>query len=965
MCEPKIYNVNAHLSFVDVIASKFLNEYQDKPDKLSELVFLLPNRRACQSLTSAFVRQKGKIPTILPRIVPIADVEEDEVFLSGSTEVLSSLSPVISKMERTLLLTCLIMQKPAEYGVKQISLAQSYSLAENLSELIDLAYNENLDFSQIKNIVPTEFAEHWQETLKLLDVIIQYWPQILQERGVVDSIDRRNKLLQAEINLWKKELKDQKIIIAGTTAAFPILKELVKTVINMPNGEVYLYGVDKYLEDSTWNKIDENHPQYEIKELLDYLQINRNLISDINNQKITPREQFVSEIMRPAETSSLWRQLLINPISDDALKNIHFVNCDDIRQEAQAIALIIRHNLEVPEKTTALVTSDRNLSRRVIAELKKWEIIADDSAGQPLSLTPIGIYLRLIINVLIENFSQKSILTLLKHPFTSCSMERSEYKKLIYNIEVLWRKEISLSEEQQKFLDSFYSTFKSLIDLYQTPKISLKSIFIEHIKVAETLANTPNKSGEKIIWRKEAGKIAGKFVSEFLANCEIMNNISPNDYLPFLEKMLIEQNVRTNYGMHPRVKILGPIEARLAHYDTIIIGEVNEGTWPKIPNADLWMSRPMKKQFGFPLPERSIGVMASDFAHLLHSPEVFLTRADRIDGTPTNKSRWWLRFETVLSANYNENKECYAHLYDTRYSFWAKNLERATQIKKITPPCPTPDVSMRPRKLSASNFEKLMRDPYTIFAKYILKLYPLEELDKNLESRDFGNLFHKIIEDFNNKHKEGYPENAKDEILKLGENLFFAKKISPEIRAFWWSKFVKMVDWIVKTETTYRQDIKIIHNEIEGNIKFIAPAGEFMITAKADRVDETIDGKVNIIDYKTGNTRSKSEIITGMAPQLSIEGLIAQNGGFSDVKGMPIKSLRNWKLGTKEVLLNEQESQKSMEVIKERIQSLISLFDFKSTAYLAKPNPSEAPEYSDYDHLSRYLEWSVKDEEND
>ena len=961
-----IYNITANESFVDELASFFLKRFEKEPDKLSEVLFLLPNRRSCQNLKDAFIRQKGLQPTILPRIEPISEVEEEEVFLRGNPKILSQMRPQINNLERLFLFTRLILQKPQEHGLKQISLSQAFALASNLANLMDLAYYEELDFSKIKDIVPAEFSGHWQETLKLLEIITQYWPNILNERDCVDGVYRRICLLNSKIEIWKHNKEQQKIVIAGTTAAFPILKKLVKTVLELPDGEVFLAGLDKYLNEDEWEQIDENHPQYELKELLAFLKLNRQEILNLNNgTDISLRDKLVSEIMRPAISTGKWRDLSKETLPGSTFDGIKIINCSDIRQEALAISMIIRHTLETPEKTVALITSDRNLSRRVVSELKRWNIDADDSAGKPLSLSTIGIYLRLIINVLENNFSKISILSLLKHPFTSCGLSRNNYKNIVYHLECAWRKNEELSEEQQSLLDDFYLKFQCLRDLYNTPKISLKEFFEEHIKLAESLAETPEKSGDKIIWKGEDGRIATKFVCEFLEKIDILGNISSNDYLSFFETLMLQYNVRNIYNSHPRVKILGPIEARLMQFDVNIIGEVNEGCWPKLPDADMWMSRPMKKDFGLPLLERNIGVMAADFSHLLHAKEVYLTRAERIDGAPTNKSRWLLRLETILSANFNNIEQQNNIIVDYKYSYWSKYFDRAKQIKKINPPAPCPDVAKRPRKLSASNLEMLMRDPYSVFARHILKLYPLDDLDRDLELRDYGNIIHEIIEEFNNKNRSSYPINAREELLKIGENKFNEKGIKAEIKAFWWPKFVKTVEWIDNKEKEYRQNIKLIHNEVCGEIKINAPAGDFIITAKADRLDETKDGNVNIIDYKTGRMRSLKEVITGMAPQLSIEGIIAQQGGFHGIEAKPVNTMNYWKLGEKELSVDKKVSEETIDLVYDRLKKLISIFDFPTTPYLSKPNPSIAPSYSDYDHLSRYLEWSIKEDTYD
>ena len=336
-----IYNISAVESFVDVLANHFLRLYHNAPEELSNILFLLPNRRACQCLSEAFVRIRGMQPTILPRIEPISDMQEEEVFLCGNSEILQKITPSINNTERTLIFTKLILQKNNS-DLNDISLTQAYALAKNLADLIDTAQNEELDFARLKDIVPEEYSEHWQQTLKLLEIITSYWPQILKDNGLSDPIERKKQLLKAELEYWQTKNQHQKVIIAGSTAAFPYLKEAVKTVAELKNGEVYLYGLDKYCDDETWQNIDENHPQYELKKLLDYLQIKRDDVKNIGNDDISLREKLVSEIMRPASVSGGWRNLSVREFPSESFENIHLINCDDVRQEAKTIALIMR-----------------------------------------------------------------------------------------------------------------------------------------------------------------------------------------------------------------------------------------------------------------------------------------------------------------------------------------------------------------------------------------------------------------------------------------------------------------------------------------------------------------------------------------------------------------------------------------------------------------------------------------------
>ncbi|MBR1600664.1 MAG: PD-(D/E)XK nuclease family protein [Alphaproteobacteria bacterium] len=961
-----IYNVSGKSSFVDILAGYFIQRYKDKPEELSSILFLLPNRRACQNLADAFVRCRGGKPTILPRMEPIAEADEDEVFLGGDAEILPHLKPAIDKTERVFDFTKLIMHKN-EYGVDDVSLAQAYALAQNLASLIDTVQNEELDFNRLKDIVPDDYSDHWRKTLTLLKIITEYWPQILKEKGVCDPTERRKQLLRAEMNFWRKSDGRQKIVIAGSTAAFPVLKEMIKTVAEFPQGEVYLYGLDKYIDDDSWQKIDENHPQYELKELLDYLHLTRDNIEDITECKLSLREKLISEIMRPAPTTGEWRKLSEEVFPKDTFDNIHLINCDDMRHEAKTIALIMRETLETEGKTVALVTVDRNLSRRVISELKKWKIEADDSAGQPLSLTHIGIYFRLIAEAIVQN-NMTAKIALLKYPFTSCGENGLEFRKKVYELEKTLRDEKDVTENQQSLLDNFEKRLLPLKELYESPTVNLKTVLTAHIEVAQNLADTDVQTGDKIIWKNDDGHAAADFFSVLINKSEELGDILTNDYLPFLVITMTEKNVRSRYGYHPRIKILGPIEARLTNYNRVIIGEANEGIWPKLPQADMWMSRPMKTNFGMSQTERSIGVCAADFAHLLNAPEVYVTRAQKIDGTPTDKSRWWLRFETVLEAVFgseDKQKEKYAFIYREPYSQWAKNLERCDNPNPVKAPRPCPEIKYRPRKLSASQVEILLRDPYSVYAKEILKLKPLKNLDREKEIFDFGNIVHEVLEDFNNRYNSDfYPENAAELLMKAGLQKFSEYNVGEELQAFWKPRLKDMIEMVVKREREYRASLTKVHSEVEGKMVFKGKEGDFLITAKADRVDETKDGYLNIIDYKTGKGRSDKEIIKVTAPQLPVEAMIAQKVGFKEVKKAPVAGMQYWALKGKSGKTDYEQSQEAINKIEVLLQKLIDEFDRKERPYLAKPRKSNHGQYSDYDHLSRFLEWSVREDNN-
>ncbi len=949
-----IYNISASNCFIDTLASKLLDDYKQDILSLSKVAIFLPNHRACRSLSNAFVKLQGMNPTLLPQIKSIGDIEEDELILTGHAafQEYIKIPPAISSVERNMIFVKLIISRHNEFGLEKISLSQACFLAQELGRLIDKAHLQELDWKQISNLVPDEYAAHWQETLKFLNIITSFWPEILKEKGVIDSVKRKNLLIKAQCHIWQTQKTNQRIIVAGTTAVSPAMKLLVKTVLSLPNGEIYLAGLDKDLEDEAWNEIDESHPQFEIKQLLDFLKISRSSINNLIPPQNIYREKLISEIMRPASHSHKWRS--ITPLPFEAVDGIKLIECKDSRIEALTIAAILRETLEKTSQTAALITPDRSLARRVSNELVRWEVDVDDSAGIPLSCTTWGIFMRNIVKALSLNSEKNTILSLFKNPLYIFNKEDWTVNVLDKNF---WRQQQDLPEAK-KLLQNLNTLSSEFVEVISKPKAPLSDILKSHINLAEKLSSPSSLPQDSILWQNEEGETGASFLAELLSKIDILGEIETHQYLDFFEAIIQSMVVRSKKNHHPRIKILGPMEARLNHFDRIILGGFNDGIWPTIPSADPWMSRPMKKDFGFEQPEKQIGVLALDFANLLGSQNIYITRAQNNSGTPTIKSRWQMRFETVLQA-LNINTKI---ITENSYTNLAEQLDTPQNFIKIEAPAPKPPVKARPRKLSASAFEKLLRDPYSVFAEYILKLKPLNDLDKDVDISDFGNIVHKILEDFGSIYPNSYPNNAKQILLDIGKRTFEQNDLNQEKLSFWWPKFNQMIDWIVNNEYEYRQQIKRSHSEIWGRI-FIdnIPAGPFEIYTKADRIDETIDNQINIIDYKTGHARKLSEIKTGYAPQLPIEGLIASEGGFDNIKKAKIKTLMYWKLGDKIISL-DNDIEEILHNTKQHISEIINLFDFETTGYLSRPNPKNVPEYSDYEHLARVKEWSIKED---
>lgn len=956
-----IFNIPASCRFSDVLANKILQDCNGDYLSLTDVTILLPNHRACREMRNAFVRLHGMEPTLLPRLLPLGEAEEEEIFFSEIGEQIQNLPPAISPIERILLFTRLITARNSEFDIENISFAQAAMLAQDLANLVDMVIRQELSFDKLHDLVPEEYASHWQKTLNFLQIVTKFLPQILQERGQIDAAERSCRMLQIQQKFWQQHPPRHKVIIAGTTAVFPAMKELVKTVLALPQGEVYLSGLDKYLDDDSWEQINESHPQFELKQLLDYLQISRFDISDAVPSINPEREKFISEAMRPAATTDKWRNLSEGDIIPQAFDRLRLINCREIFEEAAAIALIMRQTLETPGKTAALVTTDRNLARRVASQLQRWNIAVDDSAGKPLALTPIGVFLRLIAEYCQEpNFDPLKFIALLKHPLSSFGKNRQELLKEIRQYEKQYLRQRQVPADIKQPVAAYLKILAPLQQLLHNPQASFADILRLHVAIAEKIASDCNQSGDKILWRGDDGEIAARLISELLQYADTIGNISCNQYDDFFSALLGGVSVRPKYGTHPRLKILGPIESRLTGFDTVIIGEVNEGSFPAKTDNGAFMSRPMKKDFGLPLPEQNVGVLAHDFCNMLAQSEVYITRSERVEGTPTVKSRWLMRCEAVLQAAGFEATV----IQDQNFANWAAWLDKTEQRQPIGSPHPRPPVYARPRELWATAVENLMRDPYIIFAKHILRLKPMEAINRTPDVLDFGDMVHKILEQFNCLYPSELPENAKDILFNMLQEEISRRNLDSKTLAFWQPAAQKMLLWLLQEETKYRGDITKVNCEVSGSINFDAPAGTFTIAARADRIDIRKDGEVNIIDYKTGSARKIKEIKNGYAPQLPIEGIIATKGGFENISAASVHELAYWRLGKEKIAIST-DMEELLKNYLTHIKQIIALFDQADQPYLTQPNPEYAPTYSDYEHLSRIKEWGITDDNDE
>lgn len=978
---PAVFTIPARFAFVDVLARGILAEAGDDPLALTRITVLLPTRRACRSLREAFLRLSGGTPVLLPRMMPLNDLDEEDALFSGfaAADTLEAIPPAIAPLKRQLFLARLIQSR--RVAGRTPHLEEALQLATELARLIDQVQTEQLDFARLKTLVPDNYAEHWKETLAFLEIVTRLWPDVLAADGTVDPVTHRNKVFAAQAAAWTAQPPGP-VIAAGSTGSVPATADLLLAIARMPEGCVVLPGLDQTLDEEGWGALDETHPQYGMKELLARLGLAREDVRPWPGTQSpeTVRERLISEAMRPAATTEGWRAL--PSIGEGAIAGLARVDCPGAREEAEVVSFIMREALETPELTCALVTPDRRLAERVTAELKRWKIDIDDSAGRSLDRTPVGTFLRLTAEMVAGEFAPVPTLAACKHPLAAAGLDDVVFRSAtraaerfvlrgprpaagLESLKALAANAKHFEREILGWIARLESCFAGFTAVMQKADVALDEVLNAHMEAAEAFAETPEKPGALRLWAGDAGEALAAFAAELAHYGSAVPRFDPRHYPAVLNALLTGQVVRPKFGRHPRLAILGPLEARLQRFDVLILSGLNEGTWPGDAPADPWMSRPMRQDFGLPSPERRVGLAAHDVAQALCAPRVVMTRAVKSEGTPTVPSRWLMRLEQVIKA---------AGLRETwraanaPWLAWAKELSHPAQFTAAKPPAPRPPVAARPRKLSVTQIETWMRDPYGIYAKCILGLEALPDLDQDASLADYGSLTHKALQDFITAYPSGpLPDDAEAMLCKIGRRLFDTGTVRPAVMAFWWPRFERIAAWFVAHERTRRDVLKRAHVERGGRLEIAGPGGVFTLTAKADRIDETSNGLV-IIDYKTGSVPSPRMVQAGFSPQLPLEAAMALAGAFQGIPRAPVDEISFWHLhGRKDGGDADAVKGDAAELAKnahEGLAKLIATFDDPATPYEARPNPETAPAYSDYLHLARVKEWISAGEED-
>jgi ATP-dependent helicase/nuclease subunit B len=992
------------------------------PLALASATLYLPTRRACRLARDLFLEATGADAAILPRIVPIGDIDEDELaFVSAATgaETLD-LAPALGSFERRLLLAKLIQQWAAQLrtaGAAPLianTPAAALALADDLARLMDDMITRGVSWDRLDELVPDRYDQYWQLTLEFLKIARETWPQILAERNAIEAAARRDALIKAEAA--RLASNDGPVIAAGSTGSMPATAELIATIATLPRGAVVLPGLDTDLDDAAWGMIAgqrdaqgretmapaTGHPQFALHALLQRIGIARAEVKPLGGSAAHGRERVMSEALRPASATERWHDL-DGKAQAAALDNISVIEAANTEEEALAIAVALREAAETPGETAALVTPDRGLARRVASALARWSVAVDDSGGDALSDTPAGRFARLVAEAGLGGLEPVTLLALLKHPLTRLGAADGASARAVVTLEsailrgprphagsaglahalasfreqlaALRRDEhsdIHPSEPRARLFDDALDAATALVEklkvalapLENLPRVphDFADLAARHRDVIATLSS--DEAGMPAAFAGTDGKALDEAFTEIVAHAPSTGiALAPSDYEDFFRAAIDGRTVRRPEQPGVRVRIYGPLEARLQGAGRVVLGGLVEGIWPPETRGDPWLSRPMRHELGLDLPERRISLSAHDFAQAMGAREAVLSYAAKVAGAPTVISRFVQR----LAAVAGETRWNAARAQGERYLAWARALDRPGQVQPMRRPEPKPPLDARPKRLSVTEIEHWLRDPYTIYAKHILRLQPLDHVDTPPGARDRGIVIHGAVGEFAETFAQALPADPLGELLAIGKRHFAALEDFPEAKAFWWPRFERIARWFVGFEQERRANVDAVMAEIHTTLDIPLGARTFTLSARADRIERLADGRYAILDYKTGTVPTSPQVQSGLSPQLTLEAAMLRAGAFKDIAaGGSVAELMYIGLKGRTppgepyvVEFKDSTPDAQADNALRRLKGVALRFEDEAQPYHSLVSSMWRAKYGDYDHLARVKEWTL------
>ena len=967
--KPRVFGLPPGVDFPGALIDRLVAAHEAQPpDALARVQLIVNTRRMARRIAEIFDTGPARL---LPRIGLVTD--------PGDTLVLSGLPAAVPALRQRLELTRLVAQL-LEADPTLAPRAALYDLSDSLATLMEEMSGEGVDPAILTKLDVSGHAENWQRALRFLQIVQQFHDRSSE---MPDQQARHRMTVTALVAEWQARPPRHPVIVAGSTGSRGTTLMLLEAVARLPQGAIVLPGFDFDMPAQAWEDLDdpltaEDHPQFRFRILMNRLGLQPGDIRPWTGAAPSnpARNRLVSLALRPAPVTDRW--LAEGPGLGDlaaAYDGLTLLEAPAQRDEALAIAMRLRQAAEAGQSAT-LITPDRMLTRQVTAMLDRWGILPDDSAGTPLHLTPPGRFLRHVAALFHRKTDAEQLITILSHPLTHSGAGRGAHLLATRELELYLRRkarphptgdEIRHWGQARGGADALWADWVAdhAMPTAATGDAPLSDHVARHITLAERLAEGSqgtDGAGAGTLWQERPGLEARKVVEDLRREAPHGAAMSARDYADLFAAILTRAEVRDRDAPHPDIRILGTLEARVQRADLVILGGLNEGSWPELPPPDPWMNRKMRHEAGLLLPERRIGLSAHDFQQAIAGPEVWLTRAIRSDDAQTVPSRWLNRLLNLSNGLPASGGPAAVRVALARGARWL-SLARAFETPERRPaahrPAPRPPLAARPRQLSVTQIQTLIRDPYHIYARHVLRLRPLDPLMRPPDALLRGIALHAVMESFMRDVIADPAALNVGHLMRICDTVLAEQVAWADTRLMWRARMASAADWIIQSETTRLAQATPAALEAQGRASI--PAIGFTLTAKADRIDRSADGGLVIYDYKTG-TPPNANVQMHFDKQLLLEAAMAEQGAFDGIPAAPV--LGAYFIGLKGGAADVAAplGRESTEQVWQNLTALVASYLDPSMGFIALRASETTSRRGDYDHLARFGEWDLSDE---
>lgn len=908
MTAPALFALPPGVDFAAELARGLRARMAGQPPLAMARVLVIVNSPLLRSRLTECLAASG--PMLLPRMLTPEELAEAELATGTAAAPVPALRRLLQLQQ---LVAGLIAAAPELAPAQRLQ-----ALSQSLADLLDELHAEGIAPTALASLEMAEHAAHWARMQRFLALVAEY---VAASGAAGDAEARLAQACTALGQTWAVAAPGFPIVMAGSTGSRGSVARLMAAVAGLAQGAVVLPGFDFDMGPRDWAALGdsdgangaEDHPQARLHALLQGLGASP---ADVRPWTAAAppdpaRNALLSLSLRPAPVTDLWRAEgpRLGPATA-ATRGLTLIEAPHPRAEALAIALCLRKAAE-DQRRAVLITPDRALARQVTAALDRWRIRPDDSAGIPLNQSPPGRLVRLVAGLRGRPVALGAVLSLLKHPLVQAGPGRGDHLRLTRLLELRLRRHGPAFPDAAALLHwanlpdrshrsdpqaggaseaaPWASWLGRVLEALGGPTAQetarndtpLADHLADLHRILALLAGTD--SADAPLWQEDAGAATAEVLRELEAEAAQAGPLSAVAFSDLLGALLAARSVREGASADPLIAIRGTREARLHEADLVILGGLVEGVWPAIPAPDPWLSRPMRRTVGLPLPERRIGLAAHDFQQAAGAREVVLTRALRDSDAETVPSRWLNRLVCLLEGlGASGGPEALAQMR-AQGNTWlalAEALETPqADLPRAPRPAPMPPAHARPKALSVTEIQTLIRDPYAIYARHVLGLRPLEALSPSPDARLRGIVLHAILEGWLRARPEGgdtTPEAARARLLAIADQVLAREVAWPSARLMWRARLMGAAEGLAAFDGQTEGSPVVL----EASGRWQVPGTPLRLTGRPDRIDQLPDGTMLIVDYKTGQLPSPKEM-AHFDKQLPVLAVMLADGAFS------------------------------------------------------------------------------------